>query len=553
MKAVLFAALAILLVLNFFFTIFLYYRISHDGASSRVSSPITLISFIRNDAHLSWFQNSYKEHQNSIPISERPDTIVCMCIEKPVSSLESSSIFIHKTSDCNIVSLFSCGLKHMANSEYFMFLEPGFFLVNDFVPFMSNLHDDQNLIMVLALESASSDGKMHQPSENVHDMLDKWKQKKLRNYLAWRRHDFKISHYVIPLMEENRNQELDKKTLLLNRKVHVPDVFHFMLHRKYREKMVLILERMRLMYLHETSSLMDTRKRLVHELREMTVHVLVEKVILYKETPRTPGTTLSTHLSLDRLESLKIIVDRWAGPIVAVFNVKVKEDCAKIPVLPHTTTSCRVNEYEMTKIQQTSGSYIPPSYPVNSLRNVALDLVETEFVFLTDVDFCPDVKLYEQLTTLEKRTLNDVVWKGPKSNLNLKEFFMSNHVMVIPAFDLKNGNYFPTSKEMLLNLVKSSQMTPVLSQSAWKQHHEAHRAIDYQKWYKSTQMYEITYNFPFEPVRSTHSHINSIFLPVRIICHILMSDSTIMVMTRFIITTYLTKCNSDTLLIHLIS
>lgn len=36
-------------------------------------------------------------------------------------------------------------------------------------------------------------------------------------------------------------------------------------------------------------------------------------------------------------------------------------------------------------------------YPVNQLRNVALDQAKTDYVFLTDIDFLPMNGLYEYL------------------------------------------------------------------------------------------------------------------------------------------------------------
>ncbi len=36
-------------------------------------------------------------------------------------------------------------------------------------------------------------------------------------------------------------------------------------------------------------------------------------------------------------------------------------------------------------------------YPVNTLRNVALDNAPTELVYLTDVDFVPSIGIHEAL------------------------------------------------------------------------------------------------------------------------------------------------------------
>ncbi|GMS92883.1 hypothetical protein PENTCL1PPCAC_15058 [Pristionchus entomophagus] len=55
-------------------------------------------------------------------------------------------------------------------------------------------------------------------------------------------------------------------------------------------------------------------------------------------------------------------------------------------------------------------------YPINYLRNVALNASNSEFVFVTDVGFIPSTGLYKTLRNVVKKKQN-------------------NRVLVIPAFE----------------------------------------------------------------------------------------------------------------------
>lgn len=134
--------------------------------------------------------------------------------------------------------------------------------------------------------------------------------------------------------------------------------------------------------------------------------------------------TLVTQLTSDRIDRLLLIMDIWKGQISVLSAVIIMLNSGPISasVYPDTELSIRGEEICLLKKQdsrcrvqlhlvQKSGvgsgqfnhSWIWPHlillsqvfFPVNTLRNIALDMAVTSHVFLTDVDFIPDQNVYE--------------------------------------------------------------------------------------------------------------------------------------------------------------
>ncbi|ELT87166.1 hypothetical protein CAPTEDRAFT_200998 [Capitella teleta] len=99
--------------------------------------------------------------------------------------------------------------------------------------------------------------------------------------------------------------------------------------------------------------------------------------------------TLVTQLTSDRIDRLLLIMNIWKGPISASvypdteLSIRGEDIC----LLKKQDSRCRVQLH----LVQKSGVF----FPVNKLRNIALDMAVTSHVFLTDVDFIPDQNLYE--------------------------------------------------------------------------------------------------------------------------------------------------------------
>ena len=128
--------------------------------------------------------------------------------------------------------------------------------------------------------------------------------------------------------------------------------------------------------------------------------------------------TLSTFGTWDRLSAFDRVDRNWPGPKVLVvffedYQSQPVPVSVQIPELEERArgwSNVKVVYYYARRqddealfspwsVFNDSGSY-KPMIPVNSLRNLAVDLAETELVFPVDIDFYPSVTAYNQLERL---------------------------------------------------------------------------------------------------------------------------------------------------------
>ncbi|XP_013171453.1 PREDICTED: glycosyltransferase-like protein LARGE2 isoform X2 [Papilio xuthus] len=104
--------------------------------------------------------------------------------------------------------------------------------------------------------------------------------------------------------------------------------------------------------------------------------------------------TLVLQLSMDRLQFLERLVKYWEGPLSAAIYLS---DCEV------TKFESFIRDWSDTLSSRKNIGYHlvfkhdDVHYPVNYLRNVALENVNTPYVFLMDVDFVPMAGLYDHL------------------------------------------------------------------------------------------------------------------------------------------------------------
>ena len=136
------------------------------------------------------------------------------------------------------------------------------------------------------------------------------------------------------------------------------------------------------------------------------------------------GVTLATQLSVDRLPLLCKSAERWGGPVSAAVYVRSGNDLA---VLVKERRNCKSIKNHVTfhlVTQPNSVGDVP--YPVNLLRNMALDSVTTDYVFNVDVDFVPNVDAIAHINMLNK-AMPHALPKGTK------------YMLIVPAFEFVNG------------------------------------------------------------------------------------------------------------------
>jgi len=184
--------------------------------------------------------------------------------------------------------------------------------------------------------------------------------------------------------------------------------------------------------------------------------------------------TLVVQLSIDRLQMIETLCLHWEGPISLALYMS---DSEAQQLLSYVQSSSELVKRKNVgyHIVFKEGQF----YPVNYLRNIALEHARTPFVFLSDVDFVPMPGTYSSL----KQTLKT------SSNVNKKAY-------VVPAFEtLYYKVTFPNTKAQLLSMWDLGTMFTF-------RHHEwskGHAPTNYAKWRTATTPYTVQWEEDFEP------------------------------------------------------
>ncbi|XP_013774124.1 LARGE xylosyl- and glucuronyltransferase 1-like [Limulus polyphemus] len=195
----------------------------------------------------------------------------------------------------------------------------------------------------------------------------------------------------------------------------------------------------------------------------------------YEPSPEGNDVTLVAQLSMDRLQMVEALCKHWDGPISLALYMS---DSEVQQFLSYTLSS------EILQSRKNVGYHIVyregPFYPVNLLRNVALQQVTTPFLFLTDIDFLPMYGLYDYL-------------KKSVSALGLES---SKKALVVPAFETQRYRLsFPKSKAELLSMLDMGTLF-TFRYHVWTR---GHSPTNYAKWRTATTPYRVLWEPDFEP------------------------------------------------------
>ncbi|XP_003746329.1 LARGE xylosyl- and glucuronyltransferase 2 [Galendromus occidentalis] len=198
------------------------------------------------------------------------------------------------------------------------------------------------------------------------------------------------------------------------------------------------------------------------------------------EYPSSPDyVTLVTQLSMDRLQMVEALCKHWSGPISLALYLS---DSEVQQFLSFTLNS------EVLSKRRNIGYHIVyrdgPLYPVNHLRNVALDQADTPYVFLSDIDFLPMFGLFEAL----KNYIRFLRMDAPNMGLY--------RALVVPAFETHRYRVeFPTSKAKLLKMLDDGRVF-TFRHDVWC---AGHAATDFARWKTATTPYDVNWQPHFEP------------------------------------------------------
>jgi glycosyltransferase-like protein LARGE len=102
--------------------------------------------------------------------------------------------------------------------------------------------------------------------------------------------------------------------------------------------------------------------------------------------------TLLTQSSISRLYTLDVTCRRWKSPIIVVVAVSDPIDATSGKLLQNHIAKWNVKCQQLQVIlyhldHETEGA--PASYPINTIRNIALEAASTSHILMMDVDFIP--------------------------------------------------------------------------------------------------------------------------------------------------------------------
>ncbi|GIY24010.1 LARGE xylosyl- and glucuronyltransferase 2 [Caerostris extrusa] len=207
----------------------------------------------------------------------------------------------------------------------------------------------------------------------------------------------------------------------------------------------------------------------------------------YEPTPEGNDVTLVAQLSMDRLQMVEALCKHWEGPISLALYMS---DSEVQQFLSYTLSS------EILSSRKNLGYHIVyrdgvTFYPVNLLRNVALQQVTTPFVFLTDIDFLPMYGLYEYL----KKSVASMGLESSTKQQFMIHFNVSGS-LIVPAFETQRYRLtFPKSKAELLSMLDMGTLF-TFRYHVWTR---GHAPTNYAKWRTATTPYRVQWELDFEP------------------------------------------------------
>lgn len=193
--------------------------------------------------------------------------------------------------------------------------------------------------------------------------------------------------------------------------------------------------------------------------------------------------TLVAHLSSDRLQVLNQLAGNWLGPMSVSIYLTELETSLLISTIESSSNLSRRKNIGYHLVFRDHGF----NYPINRMRNIALNNVLTEYVLQSDVDFLPSTNLYEYLkSTISKMSLDQGNSKNP----------LTKRALVIPAFETQQYRFeFPSNKADLIEEINLGHIM-IFKQQIWRR---GHAPTDYSKWVRSTKPYSVAWQPDYEP------------------------------------------------------
>ncbi|KYQ88174.1 putative glycosyltransferase [Tieghemostelium lacteum] len=193
--------------------------------------------------------------------------------------------------------------------------------------------------------------------------------------------------------------------------------------------------------------------------------------------------SIVTQTTVDRLEKVKLMAEKWLAPLsVAVFILNEDKD---IDILEKYVSNCPILQ-EFCDFHLLLANHT--RYPVNNLRNLAIQNSKTEFVFNLDVDFLPPLGLHQYIREHIHKQKNDITYSNSEDE--------SKFAFVVPSFSSSiHPKNHPDDKLKLTELVYQHLVEPSNLKLCWN----CHSPTNFTHWFQSNEAYQIRYKWIYEP------------------------------------------------------
>ena len=203
-------------------------------------------------------------------------------------------------------------------------------------------------------------------------------------------------------------------------------------------------------------------------------------VLYYYGDPYIPKedheTTLVTQFSMNRLRTLRLLIEQWDGPLSISMYGSDYESSQFSEFLSLFGLLSKRNNINIHMIYK-EGEF----YPVNYLRNIAINTVKTAYVFLNDGDFIPMKGLFTYLKRAGRVLIDK---EHPETAL------------VVPAFQTSQFRLnYPKSKRELVQMIKKKSVSTFCPECA----HKSHQATNYDVYFHETKPYLLVWVNRYEP------------------------------------------------------
>ena len=243
--------------------------------------------------------------------------------------------------------------------------------------------------------------------------------------------------------------------------------------------------------------------------------------------------TVFTQVSVNKLPRVKDIVQRWRAPVSCAVYLSTEQDMETfIDFLEQQQQQQHLDEGTSWTSFVAFHVMVEPhtekkQYPINILRNLALKHVQTDYVFLLDVDFVPSVGAHDRIARIMKSIEDQEHQQQQAQNNSRNNNPVSRHaktMYILPAFEQFPENGTNTVNDVSTVPSTKKELVHAIEQNRVDRFHKdkgGHFSTKYHKWFSLTntstgnKLYRVKYEIVhFEPYVVARKDYLPLFSPI---------------------------------------